>query len=838
MKIGTKLFLAAAALTVIPVTLTAALVGQGTYSIAGKELENAAREQLVSVRESRKQAIADYLEGSARAVQVMARSSIATEAMSGFKRTFYSSAKEKDEAGRPKAESMTKYREALKAYYDGDFVGEFKKRNPGNAPQMSGNLDRVSEHTLVHQYDYIINNPNPLGEKNKMPQAKDGSAYGKQHAISHPQLEAFRDKFGFYDVFLVDIETDTVIYTAFKELDYSSNLETGIASKSGLADAYRKVKKAKTPDDIGLTDYAPYLVSYNDQAAFMGVPIFDNNVQTGVFLVQLPLDKITAVMTANKSWKSVGLGGSGETYLIGRDGLMRSDSRFIIEDKAGFLKTITALTTEQRQIAEKKNTTIGILKIDTPAAQAALRGDSGFQQIADYRNTPVLSAYTPFKTLGLDWALLAEIDVAEALAARAELARSSVIRGALVGFAFLALAGLAAFLFVRNFLKPVNQLSSAVRRIASGDIEARARVKSGDEMEDLGKAFDNLLDERIAIMAKAERENEQLNNSAVNVLQAVFRLSQKDLTARAPVSADVVGTVADSVNQLAEATSRVLGEVTTVAGEVATQSREVKRQSEAVHVTAAEERVSVEQMNLELQSAADMMRRVAELADHSNSAAADASRATESALATVNGTVRGMDAIRETIAETEKRIKRLGERSQEIGQIVGLINTIAERTHVLSLNAAMQAAVAGDAGRGFAVVAEEVQRLAESARQATSQIGQLIHNIQIETNETVTTVNRTIAQVVSGSEMAEQSGERMRSTQENTKRLVETVARIAEASRAQLAVADDLRRRADDIAASTKRTAQQLETQNAVTDSMLEQSRRLIESVSVFKLAA
>ena len=133
--------------------------------------------------------------------------------------------------------------------------------------------------------------------------------------------------------------------------------------------------------------------------------------------------------------------------------------------------------------------------------------------------------------------------------------------------------------------------------------------------------------------------------------------------------------------------------------------------------------------------------------------------------------------------------------------------------------------------------AEEVQRLAESARQATSQIAQLIQNIQIETNETVVTVNRTISQVVSGSELAEQSGERMKDTQENTKRLVEMVAKIATGVQQQLAAAEALNQRAAEIGESTQKTAEQLATQNLTAEQMLEQSRRLIDTVSVFKLA-
>ena len=195
-----------------------------------------------------------------------------------------------------------------------------------------------------------------------------------------------------------------------------------------------------------------------------------------------------------------------------------------------------------------------------------------------------------------------------------------------------------------------------------------------------------------------------------------------------------------------------------------------------------------------------------------------------------------MESIRETIAETEKRIKRLGERSQEISGIVNLINTIAERTHVLALNASMQAAVAGEAGRGFAVVAEEVQRLAESSRNATEQIATLVNNIQVETNETINTVNKTIEQVVAGSEQAQKAGEQMRRTQEITAQLVEQVRHIAGASEQQKAMSAQLLEAVQKIGSSTENTAEQIQAQNRETDSLLDTARQLVDSVSVFKL--
>jgi methyl-accepting chemotaxis protein len=195
-----------------------------------------------------------------------------------------------------------------------------------------------------------------------------------------------------------------------------------------------------------------------------------------------------------------------------------------------------------------------------------------------------------------------------------------------------------------------------------------------------------------------------------------------------------------------------------------------------------------------------------------------------------------MASIRETIAEAEKRIKRLGERSQEISGIVNLINTISERTHVLSLNAAMQAAIAGDAGRGFAVVAEEVQRLAESSRNATSQIATLINNIQIETNETIGTVNRTIEQVVTGSQLAQKAGEQMRESQKITENLAELVQRISISTEMQNQAAIELRKQVDGIGRSTAETSQQIKEQTAETSLLADAAKQLNAAVSVFKL--
>jgi methyl-accepting chemotaxis protein len=415
----------------------------------------------------------------------------------------------------------------------------------------------------------------------------------------------------------------------------------------------------------------------------------------------------------------------------------------------------------------------------------------------------------------------------------------------------LLLSAAAAFLITRSITSPLNKLQQAINEVRQGgDMGSLAHIDSKDEFSDMGFAVDQVLQDQISAREKetaqreqadldrqkAEAENEKLNNSVIALLQAVNQLSQRDLTARAPLSGDIIDTVADSINQLTDETAKVLNDMNMIAQQVAQVSVSVRSQGDLVATTAKQERENVVEMVGALGESADNMERMASMAEESNRSAERASQATNTALETVNNTVKGMESIRETIAETEKRIKRLGERSQEISGIVNLINTISERTHVLALNASMQAAVAGEAGRGFAVVAEEVQRLAESSRLATQQISTLVSNIQLETNETISTVNRTIGQVVQGSEQAQKAGEQMRLTQAITGELAGQVRTIAEAQDEQKAMSILMLEAVKRLGQSNERTAQQIGTQAEETHALVESAQLLVESVSLFKL--
>ena len=379
-------------------------------------------------------------------------------------------------------------------------------------------------------------------------------------------------------------------------------------------------------------------------------------------------------------------------------------------------------------------------------------------------------------------------------------------------------------------------MEKTVLGITSGDTSVRTGFDGDNEFGRFGEHFDAMLDTQVSTAQQMHHDNEQLNNSIIALLQNAARLSQRDLTARMPVAEDVTGAVSDAINAMADETSKVLGQVVAVANQVALAAQQVKAHSSSVMAVAIEERVAVQDSASQLVKASDTMLQVAGLAARCYDAAVKAIGTTESAEKTVLGTVDGINSIRETIRETEKRIKRLGERSQEISGVVNLINSIAERTHILALNASMHAASAGEAGRGFAVVANEVQRLAENARDATSKIGSLVSNIQIETADTVVTMNEAITKVVSGSVLAERAGNEMRNTRDTTSELVSLVQQISTASQAQAKVTQGLSAQAEKMVLSSAKTHEQLESQLGHTDLLVEYSDSLLSSVNVFTL--
>lgn len=414
--------------------------------------------------------------------------------------------------------------------------------------------------------------------------------------------------------------------------------------------------------------------------------------------------------------------------------------------------------------------------------------------------------------------------------------RAKLLLLVLAGIAAL-LGAAAAFFTVRAMVQPISQLQAALQRLRAGDYNVRVGLKGQDELGELGKALDQLLDERLQTLDKQVRESEQISNSVVDIMQAVGQVAaHKDLSIRVPVTEDVTGAIGDAMNMLTAETAKVLGAVTEVSHSVNSATQQVKNSADQAMSAATQSQDEVETAARELSQAATVLTQLSHMAQKANDSAELAVRTTRQALQTVDKTVLGINESRDLIRETEKRIKRLGERSQEITQVVGLISSIAERTGILALNASMQATAAGEAGRSFAIVADEVKRLSENAREATREIATLVSSIQSETSETVLAMNNAIAQVVDVSKLADEAGSQMQGSQQATDDLAANVRGIASTSLEQARAGQTLQTRAETIQRSARDTTQQLSAQTEATTRLVDYAQTLVREVSVFKL--
>ena len=410
-----------------------AIMGILGYRSASTSLQKQAFNQLVSIRETKKRQIEDYFSNIRKQVRTFSEDKMVVEAIKEFKVAFKEFQKENEIT----QSQLDEYRSSLKNYYTMDFTTEYKNQNSGKNPQAVSYLNQLDDDSIALQYTYIKKNQNQLGEKHKLDYADDKSTYSRIHARYHPIIRDYLEQFGYYDIFLVDPDSGDIIYSVFKELDFTTSLKDGPYAGTNFGRVFREANNSNDPNFVKLEEFEPYPPSYEGAASFIASPIFDGSEKVGVLLFQMPIDKINQVMTSNCNWKNVGLGESGETYIVGNDFTMRSQSRFLIEDSTGYFAMMKELGMNQGLLdtIKAKDSTILLQKIETRGTHAAVSGSTSVAIFPDYRNVPVLSAYAPLDIEDVKWSIMAEIDEEEILRPAGDLARQMyIISGGLIAF--------------------------------------------------------------------------------------------------------------------------------------------------------------------------------------------------------------------------------------------------------------------------------------------------------------------------------------------------------------------------------------------------------------------
>lgn len=669
----------------------------------------------------------------------------------------------------------------LEDYYRLQFGPKYNRLNPGKSFNSRNIISQLNDNSIALQHNYIVSNPAPLGEKHKMDAADDSTYYSVEHKNHHPTYKHFLETFGYYDIFIVDSESGHVMYSVYKELDYATSLIDGPYAKSGLGEVFRAANKLTDTNAVSVVDYKPYTPSYGAPAAFMASPIFDGDKKIAVLIYQLPVEKISNITTSNQAWRNVGLGETGETFVVGGDNKLHSESRLFIESPSEYLSAVKAngINKTTANLIEIRGGTTGLQGIPTTAFNKVMAQESGFGESVNYLGVPVLSAYTKIDIPGLEWVIMSEMSIAEAQLPSDNLSERLLMSSSIVALILALVAISFGWLFSIRLTRPIEKLQQDIQSIEqNSDLATRLTAKSGDVTAEIVESLNQTFEKIHSIVSTVSTNSDQMLLAAENVSGVSASVSEGMV--RQNLQTD---TVAAAMEQM-----------TATVGEIANN------------------------------------------ASDANSAASDANKYAQQGNQTVAAATGSINDLANAVKEAAVVINKLATDSENIGSVLDVIKGIAEQTNLLALNAAIEAARAGEQGRGFAVVADEVRTLASRTQESTQRIQEMIETLQSGAANAVKVMNNGEQQAQTSVNQAHEAANALVQIAESVAKITEMNSHIAVASEQQRQVSNEVTNSIHSISQESTSTAEGSQRMESESAELADIAKSLKQAVGQFRL--
>ncbi|MCB0729638.1 MAG: HAMP domain-containing protein [Ignavibacteriae bacterium] len=691
-------------------------------------------------------------------------------------------------------------------------------------------------------------------------------------------VKNYQEKYGFYDVFLLSPNSGRVLLTVALEDDFGTELHS---ESHDLALAWQQMKNTKSTI---LTDMKPYAISNNAPAIFIVEPAYYKGEYVGSIALQLSNDKINSIMQ-----ERTGMGKTGETYLVGMDKLMRSDS---------------FLDPENHSVNASLNGNVKENGIDTKATNDLIKGKEGEEIIIDYNGNPVLSAYSPISLPNnLTWGIIAEIDESEAFAAESEMITYATI----ISIVMVFLVGLLGFFVASKISKPISDVASAAKQISLGDVNVEIKHKSNDEIGELANRFNQLVaSQKDKIFAAKEiadgnfkhvelasekddlsiafnTEVDTINNLLEELKGLINNAKNGQLKTRADASkfngawkdlvlgvnsildeiikpiqegSDVLKIIANgdltvrvegnykgdhqiiknSINSLSDSFNTLLNQLTEAIHATASAATQISSSTEEMAAGAEEQSSQTTEVATAMEQMAATITETTRNIVKTNDAAKESKNLATNGQVVIESTIKGMKNIESVVKQASDIITKLGDSSEQIGQIVQVINDIADQTNLLALNAAIEAARAGEHGRGFAVVADEVKKLAERTTVATNEIADMVNKIQADSSNAVDAIKKGNNEVSNGMSEAMKAGQSMSEIVKSSDKVLEISSQVAVTSEEQSATVEQISRSVESINAVSQESALGIQQVAGATNDLNQLTENLQNMVGKFKL--